>query len=194
MTRKFKVVSLVRKMGVCLVGTLFLAGAFLGYRQVSGNFHAVVKGEVYRAAQPTADQVTRYVQENGIRSILDLRGAPGPQSPRFQAEYVTAQKLGVAHYEFRMSARKQLTQEEAAQLIDIMRKAEKPLLIHCQAGADRSGLASALYLAAIANESEGKAEGQLSFWYGHISLPISEAFAMDMTWEKLEPWLGFPNS
>lgn len=194
MTRKFNLMSVVRKLGVCLLGTIFFAGAFLGYRQVSGNFHAVVKGEVYRSAQPTADQVTRYVQEDGIRSILDLRGAPDPQSPRFQAEYVTAQKLGVVHYEFRMSARKQLTQAEAAQLIDIMRKAEKPLLIHCQGGADRSGLASALYLAAIAKESERQAEGQISFWYGHISLPISKAFAMDMTWEKLEPWLGFTNS
>jgi protein tyrosine/serine phosphatase len=193
MTRKFTLISLIKKLGLCLLGLFLLAGAFLGYLQLSGNFHTVVDGEVYRSAQPSADQLTRYVREDGIRSILDLRGAPDPQSSRYQEEYVTAQKLGVVHYEFEMWAQKELTQEEAATLIDIMRKAEKPLLIHCQGGADRSGLASALYLAAIANKGEDEAAGQISFWYGHISLPIFKAFAMDRTWEKLKPWLKLAN-
>jgi protein tyrosine/serine phosphatase len=33
---------------------------------------------------------------------------------------------------------------------DVFRKAEKPILVHCNSGADRSGLVSALYVAAIA--------------------------------------------
>ena len=173
---------------------LLLAGAFLGYRQLTGNFHTVVPGVVYRSAQPTAEQLTEYVRDHGIRSIIDLRGAPKPESARYQAEYVTAQKLDVVHYEFRMSANKELDQQEAAELIELMRHAEKPVLIHCQAGADRSGLASALYVAAIADKGEEAAERQISFWYGHISLPGSAAFAMDRTWEKLEPWLGFAKS
>ncbi len=192
--KRSAVLTGLKRSGAGLGVALLLAGAFLGYRQLSGNFHTVVPGVVYRSAQPSADQLTAYVREHGIRSIIDLRGAPKPGSPRYEAEYVTAQKLDVVHYEFRMSASTELNQQEAAQLIDLMRRAEKPVLIHCQAGADRSGLASALYLAAIADKGEEAAERQISFWYGHISLPVSAAFAMDRTWEKLEPWLGFPSS
>lgn len=192
--RSRRLIPGLKKAGAGLGIALVLAGAFLGYRQLSGNFHTVVPGVVYRSAQPSAEQLTEYIRDHGIRSIIDLRGAPKPGSARYEAEYVTAQKLNVVHYDFRMSASRELNQEEAAQLIDLMRRAEKPVLIHCQAGADRSGLASALYVAAIADKGEEAAEKQISFWYGHISLPGSGAFAMDRTWEKLEPWLGFPNS
>ena len=71
----------------------------------------------------------------------------------------------------------------------------KPLLIHCQSGADRSGPAAALYLAAIARHGEAAAEDQLSIRYGHIGLPhVSSAYAMGRTWETLERWLGFAGS
>jgi protein tyrosine/serine phosphatase len=93
-----------------------------------------------------------------------------------------------------MSAGQQLTQDRAAKLVAILKHAERPILIHCNGGADRSGLVSALYLAAIAQQGEKAAESQISIRYGHISLPFAPAYAMDVTFEALEPWLGFPNS
>jgi protein tyrosine/serine phosphatase len=87
-----------------------------------------------------------------------------------------------------------LTEAQAAELVQLMRDAPKPVLIHCQGGADRTGLASALYLAAIEKRSESAAKGQMSIIYGHIPLPITHAYAMDRTFEKLEPILGFSNS
>lgn len=169
------------------------AGGFLGYCQLSGNFHPVVDHVVYRSAQPSEAALSRYAREHGIRSIINLRGA-NMGKPWYDAEIAAAQKLGIAHYDYRMSASKELDQAQAADLIALMQRAEKPLLIHCQAGADRSGLAAALYVAAIAKGDEAAAEGQISFWYGHISLPFTGAYAMDRTFEALEPWLGFPKS
>jgi protein tyrosine/serine phosphatase len=94
-----------------------------------------------------------------------------------------------------MSANRELTQAQAERLLAILNAADKPLLIHCQSGADRSGLAAALYLAAIARHGEAAAKDQLSFRYGHIGLPhLSSAYAMDRAWERLEPWLGFAPS
>lgn len=62
-------------------------------------------------------------------------------------------------------------------------------------GADRTGLTAAIYLAAIAGAGEHEAEKQLSIRYGHIGIPfVSRAYAMDETWEELEPWLGFNGS
>lgn len=107
----------------------------------------------------------------------------------------TTHDLGIAHIDFAMSAAHELNDAEARQLIKTMRDAPKPLLIHCMSGADRTGLAAALYVAAIAKGSEGAAEWQLSPRYGHIGLPwISRAYPMDETWERLEYALGFPHS
>ena len=93
-----------------------------------------------------------------------------------------------------MSARRELTQAEAADLIGIFKRAEKPVLIHCKAGAGRTGLAAALYVAAVAKLGETAAENQISIRYGHISLPVSATYSVDRTFEALEPWLGFPDS
>jgi uncharacterized protein (TIGR01244 family) len=166
------------------------AGFYLGALQVTGNFHAVVAGALYRSAQPTAADIASYQQTYGIKTIVNLRGE-NVGSPWYDAEVAKARQLGIAHVNFRMSARRELTQAEAAELVALLEHAEKPVLVHCQAGADRSGLASALYMAAVAKLGEKAAEQQISIRYGHISLPISATYAMDRTFEALEPWLGF---
>lgn len=166
-------------------------GTYAGYLQLTGNFSPVVAGEVYRSAQPSETSLTAYVKRYGIKSIINLRGE-NTGTPWYDEEVSTARKLGVAHYDFGMSAGTILPQDKAERLISLMAKAQKPLLIHCKAGSDRSGLASALYLAAIAKTGERAAEGQISLRYGHFSVPyLSAAYPMDESFERLEPWLGF---
>jgi protein tyrosine/serine phosphatase len=93
-----------------------------------------------------------------------------------------------------MSASKQLTLDRTRQLIALLREAPKPILIHCQAGADRSGLASVIFLQQIAGIDEETAERQLSILYGHIGIPyLSSSFAMDENWEALEKAFGLPS-
>lgn len=166
-------------------------GAYVGYLQLSGNFNAVIAGEVYRSAQPSGAVLAEDAKQYGIKSIINLRGE-NSGVPWYEEEITAAKKLGIRHYDFGMSAGTILPKDRAEQLISLMARAEKPLLIHCQAGADRSGLASALYLAAIAKAGEKKAESQISLRFGHFSVPyLSHAYPMDVSFELLEPWLGF---
>ncbi len=67
-----------------------------------------------------------------------------------------------------------------------MRAALKPILIHCKAGADRTGLAAAIYISRVALLDENDATAQLSIRYGHIGIPYSSASqAIGRTWKKL---------
>ncbi len=69
----------------------------------------------------------------------------------------------------------------------ILKDAKHPILIHCRSGADRTGLASVIYLAKVAKVDEEVAERQLSVRYGHIGIPLlSPTYAMDESWEALE--------
>jgi protein tyrosine/serine phosphatase len=158
--------------------------------QIADNFHAVVAGEVYRSAQPDASDIGAYAKRHGVRTILNLRGAH-PGATWYDSEIRQPQRLGLAHLDFAMSARRELTPAESAELIALMRNAPKPLLIHCKFGSDRTGLASALYLAAIARKGEAAAEAQLSIRYGHIALPVVPEYAMDRSFEAMEPALGY---
>jgi len=178
--------------GVILIAGLSVGG-YLGALQLTGNFHPVVAGQLYRSAQPAAEDIAHYAKTYGIKTIINLRGE-NSGSLWYDAEIARAKKIGITHVDFGMSARRELTQAEAAELIAILERAAKPILIHCKAGADRSGLASALYVAAVAKLGETAAEQQISIRYGHISLPLSDTYAMDRTFEALEPWLGFPDS
>lgn len=177
-------------LGVALLGCI----GYLGYLRLSGNFHEVSAGQVYRAAQMDGQALVRWHGEHGIASVLNLRGE-NDGTDWYETEKAVTDRLGIQHINFRMSASRELTADEARTLMRIMRDAPKPMLIHCMGGADRTGLASALYIAGIDGGTEATAERHLSPLYGHIGLPaISAAWAMDETWERMEPELGFFDS
>jgi protein tyrosine/serine phosphatase len=187
MAKPFRDWRLLRIAIVLLVAPAS-AVAYLGSLQLTGNFDAVVPGEIYRSAQLTPDQMSGYISAYNIKSIINLRGENRGR-PWYDAEVKESDRLKVAHVDFRMSARHELSRAQAAALIALMEKAEKPLLIHCKDGADRTGLASALYLAVLKKEGSKVAEAQLSLRYGHISLPFVPEYAMERTFEALEPAL-----
>lgn len=167
---------------------------YLAFLHFSGNFHVVHDGQVYRAAQMDGQALSRWHREHGIASVLNLRGQ-NDGADWYETERAVADRLGIAHIDFRMSAQTELTQPEVEALMAAMRDAPKPMLIHCMGGADRTGLASAMYVAGLAGMGEDAAEEQLSMAYGHVGIPwISKAWAMDATWERIEPWLGFHDS
>ncbi|PZO67402.1 MAG: protein tyrosine phosphatase [Paracoccus denitrificans] len=164
-------------------------GAFLWHLQASGNFHPIVPGEAFRSAQPSEADLALWAKDHGIRSVINLRG-PQSGTPWYDAEIAASDALGLAHYDFGMSAGRQLSRSEATRLIALLRDAPKPVLIHCKSGSDRTGLAAALYLAQRGS-GERLAEAQISIRYGHFSVPYTAAWPMDQSWEMLEPMLGY---
>ena len=183
----------IKYTALALVVSLMSFGVFRAYQAMVGNFHPVVPGEVYRSAQLGEGDIAEYKEDYGIRSVLNLRGE-NKGTDWYDDETAEAKAQGVKHINFRMSASHELTNEQALELIEVMRNAPKPMLIHCQAGADRTGLASAIYLAAIAKKGEWAAERQMWLHYGHIPFAISAAVAMNRTFERLEPLFGYQGS
>jgi protein tyrosine/serine phosphatase len=169
---------------------LALAGLYLGGLQLYGNLHTLVPGEVYRSAQVDTDDIQHYQQKYGIRSIINLRGE-NIGKPWYDEEIAAAKSANITHINFRMAAKRELTVEQGKELIELMRNAPKPMLIHCKSGADRTGLAAALYMAAIENQPKHIAERELWPIYGHLPLPFLREYAMDITFDKMKPTLGY---
>ena len=178
-----------------ILAIVFLVGAiglkvFFVYLDWSGNFHEVVAGEVYRSNQVTPEALATYQAEHGIRSVLNLRGAE-PGEAWYDDEIAASAALGLVHVDFRMTASEAFSEADAAKLIALMREMPKPVLVHCLYGADRTGLAMALYMGAIRGAGKAEAGGQLSIRYGHVGLPyLSNSYPMDESWTRLVRVLG----
>lgn len=174
-------------------GALLLVGLYAGWAYASGNLHTVIEGELYRSATLSPDRLQQVIESRGIRTIVNLRGR-AERSDWYREEARIASGAGVRLIDLRWSARRELTDEEVATFFEALADAPRPILIHCLSGADRTGLAAALYLAQIKKASEMSAEMQLSPLFGHIGLPFAPFYAMDTTFERLEPSLGYPDS
>jgi protein tyrosine phosphatase (PTP) superfamily phosphohydrolase (DUF442 family) len=174
-----------RKLICCLlVGLMISPAAYLGGLQLTGNFHTVVPHEVYRAAQPDADDLARYVRNYGIRSVVNLRGSH-PGEAWYDEEVRAAQTLGLTHVDLALSAKRELTDTNIMALQRVLETSPRPLLLHCKSGSDRTGLAAAFYLLDIQHMPPPQADRQLSWTYGHLPYFGNRTVAMDHTFTHI---------
>jgi protein tyrosine/serine phosphatase len=141
---------------------LFGDHAILRYRW--HNFHQIAPG-VYRSNQPTHARLAAY-RDMGIETVITLRGTGDAIHHRM--ERASCEALGITMHSIRANARKPIRQDELAKLLDLFRALPRPFLMHCKSGADRAGLASALYLMDQEGASIAEARKMLSFRYLHI--------------------------
>jgi protein tyrosine/serine phosphatase len=152
--------------------------AYCGILAASGNFHIVKAGQLYRSAQLDKAEFGKVIENYRIKSVLNLRG-PDPDSAWYKDELAAMREHAVDHYDVGISAHQPPTPEQMARILVILRTAAKPLLIHCKAGSDRTGLVAALYRYAVAGEPAERAVSELSLRFGHFPYLTSNTGAMD---------------
>ena len=130
------------------------------------NFHQIAPG-VYRCNQPSDRQLRAIHARVGLKSVLNLRGPSRRSFHLFEAE--TCRALGLTMVDLSLSASKAPTLDRLEQLVHHLQTLPKPFLIHCKSGADRTGLAAALYLLLIEGKPIAEAKAQLSFRFLHVA-------------------------
>jgi hypothetical protein len=133
-----------------------------------GNLGVVDPGRVLRSAQPTLPPA-QWAHDFPIKSILNLRGG-SPADWWYEREVRTAHEEGVSYYDLPLSATRRPSRRELLRLIDLLERCPYPLLIHCKSGADRTGLASAVYLMVRRSVPPERALHSFSIEFGHIPL------------------------
>lgn len=161
-----------------------IGGGWAGYLRLSGNFHVVEEGVLYRSAQLSFAQFEHNIRANGIKSVINLRGE-NVDAAWYKDELKAAAATNARHIDFRLSATHEVSDEKLEALAKLLREVVKPVLVHCEGGADRSGLASALFELVIANRPATMAGEQLSFRYGHFPWLGSRTIAMDNSFDRL---------
>ncbi len=154
----------------------------LFYIFIFGNFHKI-DDDAYRSAQLYTRNLPQHIKKYKIKSILNLRGKNTFRSPWYEHEKEIAEKLGVELIDFKIGSRDYIPYEKSLKLVQILKKAPKPILIHCRSGADRTSFVAALYEFAVKCRSEERAKEQFSFVYGHLPYFGSKTIEMDRSFE-----------
>lgn len=168
---------LLRICGWTLLIVVGLPLSFYGLLHVNHNQHEVVPGLLYRSAQLPAREFVGLAKQVGLRTVINLRGENVGRE-WYDDQFRAAGELGVDFINYRMSASRELSVAQMAELAEILRQAPKPLLIHCGSGSDRTGLACALFLLEAGHPPEAVAY-QLSLRFGHFPFLWSRSWAMD---------------
>ncbi len=170
-----------------------VAAAFLIARYGYGNFGVVVEGEVFRSAQPRLSQLESWADEYSLRTVVRLRASLKNDLP--DAEREKAAALGLTFHEVEMTARRRPGLIELKELVRVLESAERPMLIHCRGGVDRTGVASVMAAMAVGGEDYQTARGQL-FRDSGITRMLSDyeawcgATGLDGGgWEQFRDWL-----
>ncbi len=132
----------------------------LAYR----NRYQVSEG-LWRSAQPSPADIA-WARQAGIRTVVSLRaGSFGGD----HLEREACAQQGLAFERVIMRSRAAPLRESLREAMAVFPRLERPVLLHCKSGADRAGLATALYLMIVEGVSAREAKAQLSLRYGHFS-------------------------
>lgn len=135
-------------------------------RPIAKNFGVVEAGHVYRAGRMTPASLGRVVREHHVKTVIDL-GADPEGSPRDLAVRDAAAALGVRRLTLRLEGDGTGDPNMYVQALRALADpSNEPTLVHCGAGAQRTGAAVALYRHIVQGEPMDKAYAEACD-YGH---------------------------
>lgn len=138
------------------LNTMLLAALLFGNVTVSAdatvpqNFHQV-SPELYRSAQPDAAQM-HTLEQRGIKTVLSLRQWNDDDSE------AKGTRLVLRRVPINAAV---INDEKVVSALREIRFAQKPLLVHCWHGSDRTGLVVAMYRLVFENASKADALAEL---------------------------------
>ncbi len=133
------------RIAVCLlIGAA--VGGWLAYDRFFGppkRFGVVVPGRLYRSGEVTPVDLERLQRQHGIETVLSLLN---PDVPESVAEREAAERLGLRWINIPLSGDGSSTPEAREQMKSVLfDDALGATLVHCAAGANRTGLAVGMY-------------------------------------------------
>ncbi len=168
---------------------LFVLPIGLGLGYIFGiwdNFGTVKPGDFYRSGQMTGRSLAGKLREHGIRTVLNLRGSH-PESPWYTAERTATLEAGATQVDIPLSSCEWMSKAQARAVLEVLETADRPILVHCFHGSERTGMISAFAELLRPGSTIGDAERQFSAW--HMYFGLGDGVVTHQHLELYERWL-----
>lgn len=112
------------------------------------HFGVVEEGALYRCGQPTPAELRELIRKHGLKTVIALRGRRDDRDPDSweQAERAVCQEAGIRFVQIPCNHRNPPTRAQIDEFLSVTGNAEqRPALVHCRIGQQRTGLFCALY-------------------------------------------------
>lgn len=116
-------------------------------RVIAKHWAVVIPGKIYRSGQISPGLIEGMLTRHGIQVIINLQGA-SPSDANQQAEHEVALANGIAEYRCPLGGDGTgdiRSYAEALRIMQLCLSEDKPVLVHCAAGAQRTGGVIAAY-------------------------------------------------
>lgn len=144
-------------------------------------------GNFYRSGQMKVDDLDRLVRKKGIRTIINLRGTH-PGEKWFDQEFNYTESKQIRFYSLDFELKQLPHRRSLLLLLDILKNAPKPILVHCDNGVERTGEVAAIYEMVIKGKPKAQAMNMLSAKYSYDeSDDPSKKYFIESVW-KGEDW------
>ncbi|MGA2094307.1 MAG: tyrosine-protein phosphatase [Sedimentisphaerales bacterium] len=164
--------------GLVIVGWF----GFARDRIIPKKFGVVVPGRVYRSGQISSTLIKKVLTQNNIRVIIDL-GAYDPNDHDKIAEEKVVDELGIKLLRFPLKGNGTGDVNNYAGAIAAIAEADKqslPVLVHCSAGAQRTGGVIAVYRVLVQKMDPNIVEDEIEKYGCDIDdRPILRSFLND---------------
>lgn len=153
--RRFLIICLL--LAVLVIGGLLIQS--LVSRCVYFNFYQAVGAGMYRSGRMPPERLGTLIGRLGIKTVVNLRGVS--DEPWYKAEREVVERNRARLIDLGISASRYPDPARLRGLLDVVERIEPPFLVHCNGGADRTGLFFVL-LALREGQSWPEAMRQLS--------------------------------
>lgn len=176
-----------RRSRICLISSTLGLGAAVAWVLLAwSNFGVVEPGELYRSAQMGGPSLARTIRDHRVKTVLNLRGSH-PESAWYRDERAATLAAGATQVDMPLSSCEWMSKAQARALLEVLEKAERPLLVHCFHGSERTGMVLAFAEMLRPGSTMADAEAQFTPW--HLYFGLGDGVVTRQHLEAYEKWL-----
>jgi len=181
-----RIKAVARWFARCAAAVILAGVLYIAWGQAHFNFGEVQHGRIYRSGQMPASALARAIRNFKIKTVLNLRGSN--KDAWYSAERKSTLNAGATQIDIAMSSCIWMSRAQIRTVLQTLDTAEYPILIHCQWGAERTGLVSAFAELLRPGSTLGDARAQFSLRY--LFLPVNDGKIMAEHLGQYERWLA----
>jgi protein tyrosine/serine phosphatase len=161
MTSPYRQKIIISSALICLIGTICLWEWFIKNHFIPKNFGVVEQGRIYRSGQIEPSLLKKVLLKYKIKEIISLSIDSSDE------ERNIAEELGIKRLIFPLRGNGTGDVNDYAKIVAEIyqaQKEKKPVLVHCSAGAQRTGGIIAVYRLIIQNKDADSVRAEMAHY------------------------------